>query len=126
MKICIAVVGLLLLAPAARAEDAVDVCKQVEKTPFPEGDKPTEKEKLSLGDCDTEALYYGIGLKADPVAARKCAFTQLGGDLDTVFGGTAILMVIYANGKGVKQNFDLAIELACQIGGAPAEIDGRV
>jgi hypothetical protein len=37
-----------------------------------------------------------------------------------------MLMIIYANGVGAERNLDLAITIACQLDGAPAEIDGRV
>jgi hypothetical protein len=43
-----------------------------------------------------------------------------------VFGGRTMLMMIYANGKGARQDYDVAIHLACGIEGAPAESDARV
>ena len=47
-------------------------------------------------------------------------------DADKVFGGYAILMMVYANGLGVARNLDLATHYACNLDGAPAEMDGRV
>jgi hypothetical protein len=48
------------------------------------------------------------------------------GEKDLPFGGRAILMMVYANGKGAARNFDVALKLACEIGGAPVDIAGRV
>lgn len=85
-------------------------------------------------DCDTQALYYGEdgkGLKADPVAARQCAYRERGTgkaieEQANNFGGSGVLMMVYANGHGVKRNFPLAKRFACEYGGAPAEVEGRL
>jgi len=43
------------------------------------------------------------------------------------FAGASILMMIYANGFGVRRDLDLSIRLACaNVGFAEAEIEGRV
>lgn len=84
--------------------------------------------------CDTQALYYGEdgkGLKADPVAARQCAYRERGTGkaIETQannFGGSGVLMMLYANGQGVKRNIPLAKRFACEYGGAPAEVEGRL
>jgi hypothetical protein len=91
----------------------------------PETDRPSADERLSLRDCDAEALYYGIGRPRDYLQARKCAYAQLDGDAP-IFGGPGILMMIYANGAGVPRNYDLAAGFACDVGGAPAELEGRL
>lgn len=84
--------------------------------------------------CDTQALYYGEdgkGMNADPVAARQCAYRERGTGkaIETQannFGGSGVLMMVYANGHGVKRNFPLAKRFACEYGGAPAEVEGRL
>lgn len=84
--------------------------------------------------CDTQALYYGEdgkGLKADPVAARQCAYRERGTGKaietqENNFGGSGVLMMLYANGQGVKRNIPLAKRFACEYGGAPAEVEGRL
>lgn len=84
--------------------------------------------------CDGQALYYGEdgrGLHADPVAARHCAYRERGtGEAiarqDRYFGGSGLLMMLYANGLGVKRNLPLARRFACEYGGAPAEVEGRL
>jgi uncharacterized protein YecT (DUF1311 family) len=79
-----------------------------------------------LKGCDSEALYYGIGMPADPVRARQCAFLESDGDEGGVFWGRTILMTVYANGRGAKRDLDVATHLACGIEGAPMESHGRV
>ena len=71
-------------------------------------------------------LYYGFGQPADPVKARKCAYAEMDRDAKAPIGGKALLMMIYANGKGATRNFDAAIKLACSIGGSPGDDAGRV
>jgi hypothetical protein len=62
--------------------------------------------------CDAEASYYGIGRAADFVAARRCAFAQISNKEESIFGGEDILMMIYANGKGVHANLTVAMTVA--------------
>ena len=86
---------------------------------------PTPAQAKTLKGCDSEALYYGIGMAADPVKARLCAFTEED-DEAGYFGGRALLMTIYANGRGAARDLRTATHLACGLDGAPAEMDGRV
>ncbi len=60
-------------------------------------------------------LYYGLGAPADPEKARLCAYTELGQKRaeDDYFLGGDILMMVYANGRGVARNLDLALRFAC-------------
>lgn len=96
------------------------MCRAVRNLQVPAADRPTAKVIATLKGCDAEALYYGIGMKADPVRARQCALKQ-SDDPDR-----AILMTVYANGAGVPRNIDLAINLACNMDSAPAEYHGRI
>lgn len=126
--------ALLVAAVPAAAENWADdkewkdmasskaICAQFRDASPPATDQPDATTRESLRDCDAEGLYWGIGMPADPVRARQCAFVQD----DTPFNGASLLMVIYANGVGAARNWPVAINLACTIGGAPAEIDGRV
>lgn len=71
-----------------------------------------------MGNCSPEAYYYGIGVPEDPVKARKCAYLWLKhpemAKGKTIFLGDAVtLMMIYLNGQGVDQNFDIALKCAC-------------
>jgi hypothetical protein len=60
------------------------------------------------------------------VKARQCAFLEAGGRDEGYFSGRALLMTIYANGRGAKRDLDVAIHLACGIEGAPMETHGRI
>ena len=97
---------------------------------MPITDQPTSADTQSLQGCDSEALYYGIGIEADPHKARLCAFYQLGAAEENTelpaFEGGGILMMIYANGKGTGRNIALAKRFACDIWSAPAELEGRL
>jgi uncharacterized protein YecT (DUF1311 family) len=107
--------------------DTQRVCAEVKDVELPSGDRPTPEEEKTLARCVSADLYFGFGQPADPVKARKCAHVEMKkGEKDLVFGGRAILMMVYANGKGVARNFDVALKLACEIGGAPVDIAGRV
>jgi len=102
------------------------ICRALGEPVPPPSDKPTPVQKAALSDCRSEPLYYGEGRKSDYVAARLCAFVETeDGDTQT-FGGSTILMQIYANGLGVTRNLDLATAYACQLPGAAAESDERV
>nr|WP_246587132.1 lysozyme inhibitor LprI family protein [Stakelama flava] len=69
------------------------------------------------GECESTALYYGIGMPPDPEAARSCAFYEIGNSNlgDDPFAGFGMLMMIYANGKGASRNLDLATAMACRV-----------
>jgi len=104
------------------------LCRQLQGREPPAADRPDANAAASLRGCDAEALYYGIGVRRDPVRARLCAFTQTPSipSLEP-FAGRALLMTIYANGVGARRDVDVAIHLACGIAGlAPGEYDRRV
>ncbi len=104
-------------------------CRQWADTPIPQQDIGTAPAK-----CDTTKLYYGDdgkGRGRDYVAARHCAYKERSPDgyapaEGTVFGGSGVLMMLYANGQGVARNLPLARRFACEYDGAPAEIAGRL
>ncbi|HEY0311905.1 MAG TPA: lysozyme inhibitor LprI family protein [Allosphingosinicella sp.] len=102
------------------------LCRQVREREPPAADRPNAAQAQALKGCDSEKLYYGIGVKADPVKARQCAFLEAEAGDVSVFGGRTMLMMVYANGRGAARNTDVAIHLACGIEGAPAESHGRV
>lgn len=103
------------------------LCRQLEDREPPPADRPDAATAASLKDCDSEKLYYGIGMKADPVRARQCAFVEAARqEQGAAFFGRDMLMTIYANGVGAKRDYDVAIHLACGVQGAPMESHGRV
>lgn len=114
--------------PAYAASRAL--CRKLVGVAPPAADAPTPAEAASLADCSSEALLFGIGVPADPRAARLCAWveTRTADPQVTDFGftGDRTLMTVYADGLGVARNLDVATALACRAGGAPAEVDARV
>lgn len=113
-------------ASSAEFETSKAICRALRRHEPPESDRPDPATARSLKGCDSEALYYGIGMAADPVRARQCAFLEAESDDGGVFSGRTMLMTAYANGQGVKRDLDVATHLACGIGGAPMESHGRV
>lgn len=112
---------------AADFEESKAICRSVADREPPAADRPDADAAAALKDCDSEALLYGIGMPADPVKARHCAFIEMEAEQQGagVFG-RATLMTIYANGSGVKRDIDVATHLACGVEGAPYESHGRV
>src|SRR5258708_1331388 len=127
------------LTPFAFA--AVATCGQAIKTAAQSGDFPSEPNwrqvcdkalaqpqtppsfaraipESQLKNCDSEALYYGYDRPADPSAALQCAYYERAHQDPSVvaaFAGPGVLTMLYANGKGVRRNYDLAIRFACEI-----------
>jgi uncharacterized protein YecT (DUF1311 family) len=99
------------------------ICEQADKVTIPEQDKPTDDDKKKLANCSSRNLYYGIP-KKDYVAARKCAFIEY--NQEPRDSSYAILMMIYANGYGVKKDYNIALKMACNMWSAPAELGARV
>lgn len=112
-------------ASSADFETSRAICRRLRDREPPESDRPDSATAASLKGCSSEALYYGIGMPADPVRARQCAFLEAG-DSGGVFSGRTMLMTIYANGRGAKRDLDVATHLACGVEGAPMESHGRV
>ncbi|MEE9913723.1 MAG: DUF1311 domain-containing protein [Deltaproteobacteria bacterium] len=124
-------VGMLISASPAATEQLEQenwqkICGRVKNVFYPPADLPTTGDARALKDCSSYNLYYGFVEKANPVKARLCAYGEKKDLGDSPFYGKAMLMTIYANGIGAKRNLDLALKLACEVGGAPAEIEGRV
>lgn len=102
------------------------ICASVRDVQLPAADRPTAAEVKKLAKCSSVDAYFGFGQPADVVKARKCAYAEIDrGDKD-ILGGKAMLMAIYANAKGVPRNLDLALNLACTIGGEPGDAAGRI
>lgn len=115
---------------AAGYGESQAICRSVAGKRIPAADVADAKRAApGLKDCDEEALYYGIGMRADPVKARQCAILKspaAGGEAESHFEGEELLMVIYANGSGVARDLDLAMHLSCGLQAAPAEHQGRI
>ncbi len=125
----VAVLGLFASAPGFAQDEwpAGSECESLSKIEIPADDRPDEATAKSLAGCASEQLYYGFGQSPDFTRARQCAYLERDDKANgQVFSGAAILMMIYANGQGVTANRDLALRFACEVEGAPAEIEGRL
>ena len=129
LVLCLLLVSLAMPAFASDDWPYEAECRKWTDVPIPQKDIAT-----APADCDAQALYYGNdghGQGQDFVAARHCAYGSPGDgdsllDKGLVFGGSGILMMLYANGQGVARNIPLAKRFACEYEGAPAETEGRL
>ena len=102
------------------------ICASVKDAEPPSTDRPTAAEEQKLGNCSSVDAYFGFGEAADPLKARQCAYAEVDRGEKSLVRGKSILMMVYANGKGASRNFDVALQFACAIGGAPGDAAGRV
>lgn|GEM_PF-731219 len=109
-------------------------CKQYLQTPLPAEAVAVPAPK-KWPDCNSYKLYSGIGTEVDYAAARKCAWSerlarQAGIEprysVASVFGGSAMLAVLYTNGDGLQRDSLLAGRFVCEADGAPKEIEFRL
>jgi hypothetical protein len=105
---------------------AVQICASVKDVELPAADRPTAAEESALAGCTSADAYFGFGGPVDAVKARKCAYAEIDRGARAPVAGKAILMMVYANGRDVPRNFDVALKLACSIGDAPGDAAGRV
>jgi uncharacterized protein YecT (DUF1311 family) len=121
--VCLAL-ALACVKLLSAQDPSIEECKQHLQTPLPAEASQIPAPK-TWPDCNSYKLYSGIGTKVDYAASRKCAWSerlaQLA-DLEprytiaSLFGGSAMLSVLYANGEGVDQNKSLALRFACESG----------
>lgn len=100
----------------AGTQDQEQICTQVLAKPLKIPSFAKRLPESALPHCDSEALYYGFDKPADPAAALQCAYYQRAhpNPASGPFAGPGILSMLYANGKGVKRNYDLAIRFTCE------------
>ena len=114
--------ALFALIPSAWGKEC-----QTPIAAFPAGDLVAVSDRIPLKNCGTKNAYYGIGEPVDYEKARKCAFLERQRDPDLLFGSNTVLMMLYANGYGVKKDLDLAIRIAgCDVPGSRAEHKRRI
>lgn len=83
---------------------------------YPATHRPAEAS-AAAPNCDASVFYYGIGRPVDDLKARACAFAS---------NDAGVLMMLYANGRGVARDFAVARHAACAMEAAPAEMSGRL
>ncbi|HAT8637453.1 TPA: DUF1311 domain-containing protein [Legionella pneumophila] len=94
------------------------LCQTVAHISVPSQNQLDEASKASLKNCDALDLYYGFNAAPDYDKAFQCALMNK--DYN-------VLVMAYANGRGVTFNPDLAMHFACMMeDAAPAEMDGRI
>lgn len=130
LVLCYALFSLMCSSAISQSQitdpGAKQICARVEQVEFPAADRPSAAEGKTLASCNSVDAYYGLGQAADPVKARKCAYAEMDRDAKDALSGKAILTMIYANGKGVARNYDVALKMACTIGDAPGDAAGRI
>jgi uncharacterized protein YecT (DUF1311 family) len=109
-------------------------CARYAQTPLPAEATSIAAQK-QWPTCTSYKLYSGIGTNVDVEAARRCAWQERSAmqaglapryTVAGVLGGPAMLATLYSNGEGAERNIPLAVRFACEAGGAPAEIEGRI
>src|SRR5712691_12329207 len=102
---------------APREKKWQQICAQVTAQPLPAPSSAHLESESWLSHCNAEELYYGFDRPADPVAALQCAYYERAHpqpDRGDPFYGPGVLTMLYANGKGVPRDYDLAIRFACE------------
>ncbi|KGP62495.1 hypothetical protein EP47_06200 [Legionella norrlandica] len=95
-----------------------DLCQSVANLSVPNQNQLAETSRASLKNCDSLDLYYGFSAAPNYTKAFQCALMNK---------DYSVLVMIYANGRGVPFDPDLAIHFACMMeDAAPAEMDGRI
>lgn len=101
---------------AQQETNSENECARVKNLEPPKADRPSKALLDSVAGCDAEALYYEAA--HDPKASqqdwnkvRACA---------SATSDDRVMMMLYANGYGVKRNYDLAIKYACGMEGDSA------
>jgi hypothetical protein len=103
--------------PSSAKDEWQKECARVKDVQIPAADRPAAEVLKALANCEAQDIYYEARSNAGWIRARHCAIAQ---------NEPATLMMLYANGRGVARNYDLAIKYACAVDGAPAEMSGRI
>ena len=94
-----------------------EVCHAAKAQPEPIAQSSGPLATDRLADCDESDLYYGFGKASDYAGALECGWFQRAhpqSKVGNMFYGPGVLTMLYANGKGVPRNLDLAIRFACE------------
>lgn len=106
------------------------VCDRALAVPFSVPKFAHARSEKWLGQCDSEALYYGFTAPPEFFDALQCAFYERAHPEPSIgdpFYGPGVLMMLYANGEGVPRDYNLAIRFACEnTWAADAEMEYRI
>lgn len=117
LLLCLFIASTELATAMAAPGDWQQVCAEARTAEFPPQDLPSAE--AALEGCVSVDLYFGIGRPANPALARQCAYLEMNQGDELLWGGSSVLMMVYANGRGAARNFNLAIRLACENDLAP-------
>ena len=97
-------------------------CLKVKDAAPPPADLPAPSAAAALQQCAATDLYYDTKSMSSPKPAdwrpvRHCAMAT---------HNSSVLMMLYQNGLGVQKDPLLALQYACSIDAAPAEMQGRI
>jgi hypothetical protein len=124
----IALASLLIAQDVPSAVDKFCEASTAQPLTAPSFSGPLAESELER--CDERALYYGFEDKPNYAAALQCGWYQRAhprSDIGNMFYGPGVLTMLYANGRGVPRNYDLAIRFACENDWtAEAELEHRV
>lgn len=116
---CFGSISPALLAQQKPLDDSLreQICREALARPLQTPAFAHAKSEDALKKCDERALYYGFGSRPDFQAALECGYFQREHPDPTVgdpFAGPGILSMLYANGKDVARDYNLAIRFACE------------
>jgi uncharacterized protein YecT (DUF1311 family) len=108
--------------PPDRGADWFRQCLRVQHRQPPARDVARPPLAGKDKSCNASKLYYD---KLHQAATSQGEWDQVR-ECATAANDTTVLMMVYANGFGVGQDADLAIQYACSSAAAPAEMEERV
>jgi len=100
-----------------REEHWEEVCKDAKAASLTPPQLTGPLPPAALPKCNERALYYGFTSPPDYAAALQCGWYERAHPQTAVgnmFYGPGVLTMLYANGRGVPRNYDLAIRFACE------------
>lgn len=93
------------------------VCAQATAEPLAPPKFEHPQPETWLQHCHAKVLYYGFDPPPDPAAALQCAWYERAHpqpQSGNPFYGPGVLTMLYANGKGVPRDYNLAIRFVCE------------
>jgi hypothetical protein len=98
-------------------ENYKQACAQATAQPLAPPKFEHPEPEAWLQHCHAAVLYYGFDRPPDPAAALQCAWYERAHPKPTSgnpFYGPGVLTMLYANGKGVSRDYNLAIRFVCE------------
>ncbi len=117
-------------SPSPEEKNWKEICARATAAPLATPSFAHVAPESELQHCDSTALYYGFDHAPDPAAALQCAYYERAHPRPSEgdpFYGPGVLSMLYANGRGVERNYNLAIRFACEnTWAAEAEMELRI